>query len=495
MSRRILAGVAALIVVAVTAVLLMRGPTAAPAGGAGGALDYPRGPHGARLLSADDLQLEVTIYETGVPPHFRVYPYDAAGVPLRPADVTLTIELHRLGGRVDAMRFAPEADYLLGDGVVEEPHSFDVKVVAVRNGRRHEWTYAQIEGKVQLSDEVLTSTGIAIDAVGPRAITSVLELTGQIVADDTRVAHVVPRLTGVAVLVLRRMGDTVRRGDVLAVVHSRDLADARSAYLFATHHTEFARATAAREEALWKKQISAERDYRAARRDAEEAALAEVTAAQKLLALGDTAESLAALPGAPADTLARYEVRAPIDGVVLERDVTVGESVPGDRTIFVIGDLSSVWVEAAVGAADIDAVRLGQAATVLSAGRTREVAARVSYLSPLIDTTTRRATARLTVANTDGAWRPGSFVTVRLVLATTTVAMAVRVAAIQTFRDWQVVFFRFGDWFEARPLELGRSDGTWVEVLSGLSPGDRYAATNSFAIKAEIGKLGATHDH
>ena len=73
--------------------------------------------------------------------------------------------------------------------------------------------------------------------------------------------------------------------------------------------------------------------------------------------------------------------------------------------------------------------------------------------------------------------------------------LAVPEEAIQAFRDWQVVFVRYGDWFEARPLELGRTDGGWVEVLSGLKPGERYAATNSYAIKAEIGKLGATHDH
>jgi cobalt-zinc-cadmium efflux system membrane fusion protein len=84
---------------------------------------------------------------------------------------------------------------------------------------------------------------------------------------------------------------------------------------------------------------------------------------------------------------------------------------------------------------------------------------------------------------------------VSLVRAATTVPLAVSAAAIQTFRDWQVVFVRYGDWFEARPLVLGRSDGQWVEVLQGLAAGDLYASTNSFAVKAEIGKLGATHDH
>src|SRR5215208_811234 len=125
-----------------------------------GPLEYPRGPHGARLLSDADLQLEMTIYETGVPPQFRVYPLDAAQKPIAPRDVNLVVELHRLGGRVDRITFTPEADYLRGNEVVEEPHSFDVKVSATRAGRQHSWSYAQIEGKVQLGADQVKSAAI-----------------------------------------------------------------------------------------------------------------------------------------------------------------------------------------------------------------------------------------------------------------------------------------------------------------------------------------------
>src|SRR5215213_8921993 len=117
--------------IALTAIILRTEPTHTAAieeGTAPGPLDYPRGPHGARLLTDRDLQLEVTIYETGVPPQFRVYPFGGALQPLPPKDVTLQIELHRLGGRIDRINFHPEADYLRGDAVVEEPHSFDVNV-------------------------------------------------------------------------------------------------------------------------------------------------------------------------------------------------------------------------------------------------------------------------------------------------------------------------------------------------------------------------------
>lgn len=457
--------------------------------------DYARGPRGARLLSADGLQLEVTIFETGVPPHFRIYPYDNAGAPLAPTAVTLTVELRRLGNRVDRITFVPEADYLLGQQVVEEPHSFDVALTATHGGRQFSWTFSSVEGKVQLTDAVLKSTGIEVWTVGPRDITTTVALPGQIVADETRVAHVSPPLAGAVTSVQVRVGDRVRRGDVLAVLHSRELADARSAYLFATHHTEFARATATREEALWKKKISAERDYLSATRDAEEAALAEATARQKLLALGDSPAFLDGLAAAPADTLPRFEVRAPADGLVLERDVVVGESVDEGATLFVVGDLGHVFVETSMDAAALSGLRAGQVARLTTTGADHEAEARVSYISPRIDPDTRRGTVRLSLANPDGRWRPGLFVTAHLVQSRVTAAMAIPIDAVQTFRDWQVAFFRFGDWFEARPLELGRSDGRWVEVIAGLAPGDRYAATNSFAIKAEIGKLGATHDH
>ena len=101
----------------------------------------------------------------------------------------------------------------------------------------------------------------------------------------------------------------------------------------------------------------------------------------------------------------------------------------------------------------------------------------------------------MTLENGDGQWRAGMFINVELVTEEIQVPVAVSVDALQTLFDWSVVFGRYGEYFEARPLELGRSDDNMIEVLDGLSDGERYAAGNSFAIKAELGKAGATHDH
>ena len=499
MQKKTLALVATVIAIGVVlaAAILRTAPAGSTAteGAPPGALDYPRGPHGARLLSDGDLQVEMTIYEAGVPPHFRVYPLGGDGQPVAPREVDIVVELHRVGGRVDRITFTPEADYLRGIGVVEEPHSFDVKVAATRSGRQHAWSYAQIEGKVQLGADQVKSAGIVVNTVGPRRMQTTIELPGEIKADATREAHVVPRLQGVVLQVLKQAGDRVRQGEVMAVLNSRELADSKSTYIESSHHVEFTRVTLEREENLWKKKISAEREYLQAKREAEEAELAEDLAAQKLIALGVPVSSLSGIATEPRENLPRYEIRSPLEGTVVERNVTIGEAVAADERIFTVADLSAVWVEVSVYAKDLGAVHQGQAAVVVSTDLGAEATGRISFIDRLVGEETRSATARLTLPNTGGQWRPGLFVTVRLVREETTVPLAVSADAIQSFRDWQVVFVKFGDWFEARPLELGRSDGQWVEVLSGLKAGDQYAAANSFAVKAEIGKLGATHDH
>jgi membrane fusion protein, heavy metal efflux system len=397
--------------IAAAAVILRTPPaptTAAEGAEAPGLLDYPRGPRGARLLEGDELKLEMTIYETGVPPHFRVYPYDASTKPIPPNQVTLVVELHRLGGRVDRITFTPEADYLRGNEVVEEPHSFDVKVSATRSGRQHAFSYAQIEGKVQLGAAQIKSAGITINTVGPREMTTTLELPGQVKADETRYAHVVPRLAGVMTNVVKKEGDRVRRGELMAVLNSRELADAKGEYLAAEHHVEFARVTVEREEMLWKKKISAEREYLEAKRVFDEATLAQKLAAQKLAVLGVPSGTLASLASAAPETMARFEIRSPLDGVVIERNVTVGEAVSADETIFAVADLSSVWVEISVYAKDLATVREGQAATIVSTDLGAEAAGRVSYLGALVGEESRTAIARIVLPNPGARWRPSS---------------------------------------------------------------------------------------
>jgi cobalt-zinc-cadmium efflux system membrane fusion protein len=467
-----------------------------------------KGPHGGRLLSKDGFQVEVTIFEKGVPPQFRIYPFDN-GKPVDPNEVKLAVALHRFGGRVDEIRFQKEADYLKGDKVVEEPHSFDVKVDAERKGASYRWEYSQVEGRVDMAPETAQSSGIEIKAAGPVRMNVLLALPGEIGLNKNKMAHVVPRLSGVVAEVRKNLGDRVKKGEVIAVIDSRELAAAKTEYIESVHRLEFAQASFVREESLWKKKISPEQDYLASRHALEEAEIAKQASEQKLLALGLSQEVLDSLAIEPegkvvdrevrtpfvAKALTRYELKSPLDGMIIEKRVSTGEAIKEDADIFVIADLSTLWGEITVYPKDLRAVRVGQPVTVRSKELNLETTGRVSFVGPLVGEQTRTAKAHVDIPNPQGLWRPGLFVTVELVQEEVLAPVAVSADAIQTFRDWNVVFIQSGSQFEVRPLELGRSDGKWVEVLSGLSPGEKYAAGNSFVLKADLGKSGATHDH
>ena len=471
-------------------------PQGAPAAGLepGASKDAARGPHGGRLLSDGALQAEVTIYERGVPPQFRVYFY-ADSKPLQPAEVLLQIEVHRLGGRVDKIGFKPDQDYLVGDQVVEEPHSFDVTVKAERRGAKHVWTYSQTEGRVELSDDAIRASEIGIETAGPMTMRGVLELPGEVALNADKSVHILPRVSGIVSAIRRNQGDAVRRGEIIAVIESRELAEAKRAFIDTAHDLEFERKAFEREEGLWKRKISSEVSYLTQERVFHETGLKHRSARQQLESLGLTDKTLQALLDEPHSALTRYEVRAPIDGVIIEKTIATGQAVAADQDLFTIADLSTVWVNVTVYAKDLGVVRVGQKVVVTSEAQGDEAQGRISYLGSLVGGETRAAVARIVLPDPARKWRPGLFVTVTVVHEEVKVPVAVKRDGLQKFRDWDVVFVKVGNLFEARPLELGRQDGGWVEVKSGLKAGEKYAAANSFILKADVLKAGASHDH
>ncbi|MER0215634.1 MAG: efflux RND transporter periplasmic adaptor subunit [Nitrosomonas sp.] len=447
------------------------------------------GLRGGKLFTSDGFGLELTIFEKGVPPQFRIYLYEN-GKPLPPAAAKVSIALTRLGAPVQLVKFAPEADYLLGDQVVEEPHSFDLAIAAERNGQTFRWGSSQIEARLEMTDEMLKTMGVEIQTAGPAIIKSTLKLPGEIVFNPDRIVQVVPRLPGVVAEVNFEPGQMVKKGDVLAVIESQMLADLHSQYMAAQKRLSLARTVYQREKQLWEEKISAKQDYLAAELVLNEAQIAVDLAAEKLKALGVRPE-----PGLPAKELTRYEVRAPISGLIITRTVALGAALKEDITIFTVADMSTVWTAVTVYPKDLSIVRVGQKALVKATAFDVEGEGVVTYITTLIGGQTRTATARVILDNKDGRWHPGMFVNIELVSDEIEVPVAVSAQAIQTFRDWTVVFGRYGGYLEARPLELGRSDGKMVEVLKGFAAGERYASGNSFAIKADIDKAGASHDH
>jgi len=219
------------------------------------------------------------------------------------------------------------------------------------------------------------------------------------------------------------------------------------------------------------------------------------TANQKLLSLGLKRRGIEALKNEQAHVFTQYELRSSLSGLVIKKHITTGEAVKKDDDIFLLADLSDVWVNIAIPAKDIKNVHLGIKIIIKSEPLGIQSTGRLTYLDSIIDPMTRTVTGRVVIPNPKGDWRPGTFVTADLILDERTVPIAIAREAVQSLRDWSVVFVKYGDTFEARPLELGASDASHWEVLDGLAEGEQYVTQNSFVVKAEIEKSSAVHDH
>jgi len=444
-----------------------------------------KGPHGGKLFSNGDYSIEVTIYEQYTPPEFRIYTYENNQA-LSPALTRIHIQLERLGRRPQRIDFAPENDYLKGNAIIEEPHSFKVKINAEYADKSHQFDYEQIESRVQITDKQLTLNSIEVLTASPAKIKSTLLLQGEIKLNADKSVYIVPRVGGIVEAVNTNAGDKVRKGQVLATISSQLITEMRSDALAAQKRVGLARATYLREKQLWEEKISAEQDYLQAQHDLQEAEINSQRIQQKLGAIG---------AGSAKNGLSRYELRSPIDGVVTNKQISLGQVVNEADKLFEVADLNTVWAEMIIYAKDINTVKVGQKVSIKAAAFDAQAIGTISYVGALVGEQSRTAMARVVLDNPNQTWLPGLPLNIELVANEVEVPLAISVEGIQTLRDWTVVFGRYGEYFEARPLKLGRRDAQYVEVLDGLNAGEQYAAGNSFLIKADIGKAGASHDH
>ena len=342
------------------------------------------------------------------------------------------------------------------------------------------------EKKIVFTDEQIKAANMAIESAAAARIRSLLQLPGEIKFNEDRTAHVVPRVAGVVESVPANLGQEVKRGQVLAVLSSAMLSEQRSELQSAQRRLALARTTYEREKKLWQEKISAQQDYLQAEQAMQEAQIAVANANQKLLALGAT-------PGSSA--LGRYELRAPFDGMVVEKHISLGESVKEDASVFTISDLSTVWAEISVAANNLNLVRIGEPVTIRSSAFDQTASGTVSYLGSLVGAQTRTATARVTVTNPQRVWRPGLFVNVELVSSEVEAPVTVSAEAVQTVEGKSTVFLKVPGGFMPQAVQTGRSDGQRVQIVSGLAPGSAYAASGSFVVKSQQGKSSATHTH
>ncbi len=373
-----------------------------------------KGPNGGRLLKDGDFAVEVTVFETGQEPQFRVYA-TRGGEPVDPGGVQLTMILRRLGGEVNTFAFKPGGKFLAGQGVVEEPHSFDVEVVAVENGKRHVWKYASPEGRTRITAEAAKAGGIEIMTAGPAMIGETRELFGTVTLDPSARSEIRGQFPGRVVSVTKAVGDYVSRGQLLARIES-------------------------------------------------------------------------------SESLQTYPVYATVGGVIAERNGNAGD-VTGASPLYVITDPARTTVVFNIFPKDLALIQPGMRIEIEAMDGTPIAASQLGGYLPEGNAEAGTALVRASVPNRAGRLRPGMALRGKVVVNAVNVSLAVRTEAIQSFRDFKVVFANYGQDYEVRMLELGRSSPEWTEVLGGLKPGTRYAAKGSFLIRADIEKSGASHDH
>lgn len=372
-----------------------------------------KGPHNGRMLRDGAFAIELAIFETGVPPEFRVWITDG-GKPVDPQTVELNIKLTRLGGVVDDIRFKPEGDYLRGDTVIYEPHSFVVTIEAIYQGKSHHWQYDNFEGRTRIEDKIAQAMGIQTERAGPATLHETIKVYGKLVLPADAKRQIQARFEGEIQKVHVRLGDSVQAGQVLLTIESNE-------------------------------------------------------------------------------SLRSYPVRAPIAGVISRQYANSGEQSAG-RTLLEISSLATLQAELAVYPLDLTKVKHNAPVTLNINGFQQPYSAQIEGAYPSL----RDDQARLywaLIDNADGHLTADLFVTAQIEVGTQDVPLAVKRSGLQSFRDFTVVYAKVGDEYEVRMLELGRQAGDWVEVLGGLEPGTEYVTENSYLIKADIEKSGASHDH
>jgi len=270
--------------------------------------------------------------------------------------------------------------------------------------------------RVRLGPEELEEFEIEVATAGPGVIERHLELPGEVRPNADRLAHIVPRYSGIVTEVRASIGDHVEQGQTIAVIESDE-------------------------------------------------------------------------------SLATFAVKTLIPGTVIAKHVTLGEAVTRDGDIFVIADLSSVWIDLTVYQRDLEAVEPGQQARIYVGHHLAHATGTISYVTPIVDERTRTATARVVLENRDARWRPGMFVTARVLIERAEVPVAVPVTALHDLEESTVVFVETAEGFAPQPVSTGRRSQTEVEILAGLEAGARYVSRGGFTLKAELGKGSFGHGH
>lgn len=362
------------------------------------------------------------------------------------------------------------------------------------HGHDHNHDHNHEESHIVMDEEQIQHLDISLREAGPGELFMTLATSGKIIIHPNCLVHILPKVSGVAKETKKNIGDHVKPGEVIAVLESRDMADLKAGYLAAVEKQNLAWMHFDRESRLYQKKISTEQEFLNAQSAYEEARISRQLATQKLKAFGLSDEEIANYPDQNAPNLCLYEIRSPMEGQIINRDITKGEMIENSTTIYEICNLSKVWLEIGIYPKDILKVSEGQTVEVTFPCEKLTSTAKIIYVSPIIQDETITAKAVAELANPEKKWRPGSFVKVNIATEKFTAPIVIPKEAVETIEGTNVVFIKTLEGFEKRVVKVGRSDDNNLEIVSGLNQGDVYAGSKTFLLKADLGKSSVEHE-
>lgn len=374
-----------------------------------------KGVHGGRLFQQGDVTLELTIYERGMPPHFRAWLYHKDTL-VHPDDVGLVVQLKRFSKAIETITFQQIDTMLQSVQVINEPHSFDVSIALRDQSKKYTWDYSSYEGRVTILPAMLKAANIQIAVAKSGTIRERLNVVGKITPNRDTMAPIYPRYSGIIKLMTKNLGDEVSKGDILVTIESNE-------------------------------------------------------------------------------SLQNYNIVAPINGTIVQKRTTVGELAKGDGAIYEIANLSNVWADLTLYRKEAPLVKQGMPVIVTGDEGQPQSSSLINYISPLGIEDSQTTLARTILPNHERLWLPGMYVNAAIIIREKNVAVAIPLSSLQGMQGREVVFVQQGDFFEATPVVLGERDDHLVEIRSGLEAGQHYVCENSFFLKAELGKDGASHEH
>jgi membrane fusion protein, heavy metal efflux system len=342
---------------------------------------------------------------------------------------------------------------------------------------------------VQLSPLGIKEAGLEFETVQPQPHRAMLRVPGDVKTDQTRLVDVSPLVPGRAIEVNVVVGDRVRPGQILARVDSTELGLAQSEYLKAQARLAVAERALERAHQLLEAKVIGTGEYQRREGETLAARADHRAAADRLVLLGMTQPEMGLLAREQRIN-SKAAIRSPLEGTVIQRNVTTGEVIDSKTVLFVITDLRRLWVLADVHEKDIPKVQLGQLVEIeVTPYPDEKFRGVIVHIGEVIEPATRTVKVRSEVPNPDGRLKPEMFATIAIETTAEERVLTIPSSAVQKDKGRDLVFVQTApDRFEAREVTVGSAVQDRVPVLKGLREGERIVTKGAFALKSELNK-------